>query len=200
MIETPCDFVYGFDCVLRWRGLEQNKEVMLPHSIKGWTRSRVALVEPGVPDKDRWLVVSTDLRSKSEGEGHQAALSFTQDEWGNHAKAVWYKESHPTCIFTGANNKAKMMYTRFRKNKQQATGLRMEREAVSSLTVKRYAAAIRVVGDHLQFWLPIPPYNALLNRDISKSVVATVSREPYKQAPEGERAERMARLWGIQTE
>ena len=157
MEEIPCDFVYGLDCILRWRGLEQNKEVMLPRSIKGWTRSRVALVDPGVPDKDRWLVISTDLRSKAAGSGHEAALRFTEDEWGKKATATWFGETHATCIFTNVYGEVKMMYSRFRKTRRGAYKEKVDRMVVDQLSVKRYAAAIRVVGDHLQFWIPLPP-------------------------------------------
>ena len=200
LIEIPCDFVYGYDCVLRWRGLEQNKEVMLPLPIKGWTRSCVGLVEPKSKEEDRWLVVSTDLRSKSEGEGHWEALRFTQDEWGTDARTHWYGETHPTCIFTDKQNRVKMMYTRFRKTKRGAKGFQLEREAIHHLTVKRYAAAVRVVDNHLQFWLPIPPYNGRLSRDISKCFGAVVPREDHEYTAEGKKAERMARRWGVSQE
>jgi len=138
MIETACDFVYNFDRVLSWRGLEQNKEVMLPHPIKGWTRSRIALIDPGSPHVDQWVVISTDLRSKSEGEGHEEALRFTEDEWGKKAAAAWQPGSKATCIFTTHYGEVKMMYT---KNVEQ-------------LVPKRYAGAIRLVDHHLQFWIP----------------------------------------------
>jgi len=148
MIEIAGDFVYGFDNVLRWRGLEQNKEVMLPFPMKGWTRSKVAFIDTCCADKDKWLVISTDLRSKGEGEDHWPALDFSVKEWGTLAKAEWLTEDHPTCIFTDKQQRVKMMYTRFRKDKPKAA---------SVLAVKRYAAAARVTATHLQFWIPVPP-------------------------------------------
>ena len=138
MTEVPCDFVYGYDCILRWCGLEQNKEVTLARPIKGWTRSRIALVDPGCHDKDKWVVISTDLRSKSAGDNHEAALRFTEDEWGSEATAAWQPGSKATCIFTTHYGEVKMMYTK----------------GVEQLVTKRYAGAIRIVDEHLQFWIP----------------------------------------------